>query len=498
MDILKKLHLFSSSISDEAIGIEFNANTFKVAHLALHGSKCEVLGCTSHGVENLSDEEIARLLRQAVGECKAKNPFIADILPANMVITKNIEIPSTNPHEIKEIINLQAGRHTPYSREEIIVDYINIGTYRRSYTKILLIIVARNIVKRQFLIMEKAGVAAQKVFLASEGIAASLSALLKEDTAVLPACVIHIDEAATDFIVIFKNKPIFVRSISIGAGHFMAERDRYQERFIEEIKGSLEAYQNEDIERVPKSVIITGATAELQYLEAGIQEALRLPAGIVPYLKNAVLSPAALNVTSSSKKVSFFNLITSLYAAHSLNVSLIPEEVKLRRAIEQRGRDLIKTGIFVLLVFLFLFLILLSKIHFKSSYLEHLNSEGKILSVEARALQKDLAKVNTIKSYMTKRGVSLEALTALYELIPLDTELSDIRYDELGKFTLRGTSASMSSVFAFVDSMNKSEYFSNVKTKYTTKRKEGLKDVTDFEINCLLNTRSKSHEAAKN
>jgi hypothetical protein len=35
--------------------------------------------------------------------------------------------------------------------------------------------------------------------------------------------------------------------------------------------------------------------------------------------------------------------------------------------------------------------------------------------------------------------------------------------------------------------MNKSKYFKDVKTKYTSKRKEGAKDVTDFEISSQVN-----------
>jgi hypothetical protein len=37
-----------------------------------------------------------------------------------------------------------------------------------------------------------------------------------------------------------------------------------------------------------------------------------------------------------------------------------------------------------------------------------------------------------------------------------------------------------------VDVMENSKYFKDVKTRYTTKRREGARDVTDFEVNCLL------------
>jgi len=43
----------------------------------------------------------------------------------------------------------------------------------------------------------------------------------------------------------------------------------------------------------------------------------------------------------------------------------------------------------------------------------------------------------------------------------------------------------MSAIFSFVDEMGKSKYFKDVKTKYTTRRKEGEEDVVDFEIAAL-------------
>jgi len=68
--------------------------------------------------------------------------------------------------------------------------------------------------------------------------------------------------------------------------------------------------------------------------------------------------------------------------------------------------------------------------------------------------------------------VPLEALAELYSIAPLDIELNNIRLDDKGRFTVRGTAEAMSTVFAFIESMEKSSYFKEVKTKYTSKRKE--------------------------
>lgn len=40
----------------------------------------------------------------------------------------------------------------------------------------------------------------------------------------------------------------------------------------------------------------------------------------------------------------------------------------------------------------------------------------------------------------------------------------------------------MAVIFSFVEDLNKSGYFREVKTRYTSKRKEGEREVADFEI----------------
>ena len=128
-------------------------------------SKKEISGIFSKNINSLNDDEISKIIKQGFTELKIKNPKIICVITSQLAITKNIEIPSTDPQEIKEIINLQAGRHTPYAREEIIIDHINIGTYKNSYTKILLVIVARAAVKRHYEILAKIGLKPEKVFL---------------------------------------------------------------------------------------------------------------------------------------------------------------------------------------------------------------------------------------------------------------------------------------------------------------------------------------------
>lgn len=486
---LRRLNPLSSISSPESAGVDLSTNTLKISHVKTSSNKPEIISLISRNIGGLDEDNISKAVRSALGELRLKAPLVINTVPTHSVITKNIEIPSTDPKEIKEIINLQAGRHTPYSREEIIVDYVEIGTYKNNYTKILLVIVARNIVERQLKILEKAGLKLENVIFVPEALAWYISKIQRMENDSSPVNLIHLDEEFTDFTVVFRSKIIFVRCIPIGARHLKEEKEKYQVKFSEELKRSFEAYQSEDIEKNPNMLVLTGAVEELNDLESVLNSTLHLPVKVIPPFTNLSVSNDILKMPSSAKRLSFLSVIAPVLAHQVLKVNLIPEEIKLKRSLEERGRDLIKTGIFILTIFIIIVAILASKIYFKNSYLKILNRNYESLNKDARKLEEDFAKVNLIKGYLSRRGYSLEILAELYDMMSLELKINSIRLDEQGRFSLAGTAESMSAVFSFVGNMEKSKYFKDVKTKYTTKRKEEARDVTDFELTAMIDNK---------
>jgi large-conductance mechanosensitive channel len=253
---------------------------------------------------------------------------------------------------------------------------------------------------------------------------------------------------------------------------------------VDELKRSLEAYLGGDIEISPNMLILTGAEEEIKGIEALLNNTIHLPVKTLFYSSIFNISELARGVMFKARQTSFFDVIAPILNCSEMKIDLVPEEARVRRSIEERGKDLIKTGIFILTIFIVTFFILASKIYFKGAQLNKLESKYSAINREAQTLEKDLAKVGLVKNYLTSRGYSLEVLTELHSLVSDDIELNEIRYDG-DKFSVKGTADAMSSVFSFVDRMEKSKYFKDVKTRYTAKRKDGLKDVTDFEIVAL-------------
>ncbi|MFA5099660.1 MAG: PilN domain-containing protein [Candidatus Omnitrophota bacterium] len=478
--------MFAAQKKKETVVVSLTATGLKIGCLRISGQKKELQSLFYKDITGVPEADVAKAALEAVVALKLKDPLFLTVIPSQVVITKNIEVPSTNPREIKEIISLQAGRHTPYSREEVIVDHIDIGVYKKNYTKILMVIVTSKVIKKQLELLGKAGIKAEKIFFVPETIAWAAGKFLRLDTNTLPVAFLHVDRDSSDFTVVYKSKVIFVRSIPLGSMALAKEPEKYNPKLCEEVKKSFEAYQAEDIEKNPKLLYLIGSVDKLEGACDSLQELLKISIKPTPYMKNISLSREVIEYLSEDKGVSFFDIVSSLSGAEDARVNLIPEEVKLKQILQKRGQDLLQMGILFLTILVLGFFMLLSNIYFKAEYVKILDEKLIKLDEQTSALEADFMKITLMRDYFSGQGYALDVIGELVEQVPGEIELNEIRYDGQGKLSVKGIADSMSSVFGFVDSLSKTQYFKEVKTRYTTKRKEAGQDVVDFEINSLL------------
>ncbi len=470
------------------VAIDLSGYNLKIAQMGFSAARREILNLATHDVRNLSEDDIAKIIRETLKEFQIVKPKVLAVIPSFLTITKNIEIPSRDPQEIREIINLQASRHTPYSRDEIIIDYIDIGVYKQSYSKVLLVIVTRSLIRRQLEILDRAGLVVERMAFAPEGVSYILSKSLRLTSQEFPAGVIHIDEGFTDFMIIWKDEVIFIRNIPIGTQHFLGEIEKYESKFVEEVRKSLEAYASEDIEGTPSRFFLTGAIDSLRYLTDKLNDALHISIKSLLYFDYLSLSQRAMKIGSlNSNRLSFLNTITCLLSWDEMKLDLLPDETKLEKAVQRRAREIIKTGILIMTVFILIYCILIGKIYLESSYLKEISSRYDSIHKEAQKLEANFTNNRMVRNLLSGRGYSLEVLIEFYKALPLSIQISFIKFDAKGTFSVEGTGESMAAVFSFVDNLGESFYFRKVETRYTRKRKQAQKDLTDFALICTLN-----------
>jgi len=468
------------------LSIILSEESFKAAHLKMTSTEIEVVHVVSRDIRGISPEDLPKTIQSVLSELNVKKPFPICIIPSSLATTKNIEIPSLDDNEIKSIINLQAGRHTPYAREEIIIDYINIGVYQRNYSKILLVIINRAVLKNQLTILENAGLKIMKVLFAPEGIARFYAKAVNLAQESVPVGIIDVGSVSTDFTIELHGTIIACRNIPLGLTHLIKEGKAGGEKLAVELKKSVESYQSEDIEKLPESYILTSDDNTIKELQPLLKEAFSANVKIVPFLDHVKIKPETRKIFTNTQEESFLSLVGPTLVANESRLDLIPEEIKVQRSIEEQGREVTKSGIFAFIIIILICVMFFVKIQFKTTLLENIRKEHDPKRKETQVLEEITARTAIVKNYFHNRLVALNTLNELYNIIPEVIYLESVTLEQDGKIIIQGISESMSRVFALVGTLEDSPLFKSVKTTSTTAKKERGKDVAAFELTFRL------------
>ena len=81
-----------------------------------------------------------------------------------------------------------------------------------------------------------------------------------------------------------------------------------------------------------------------------------------------------------------------------------------------------------------------------------------------------------------KKGDIVSVVSMLYDAVPGEIYLKGIKVDAEGKIFIKGTSESMSRIFAFVTELENNKLFKGVKTEYTESSGASGQEISEFGI----------------
>jgi len=452
-------------------------------------------------IANLSDENIALKISELAVELKINSRYLFLSIPRHLTTTRNLDLPSANPLEIKDMIELQIGKQTPYASDEVIKDYQILGSNADGYSKVLLVIVHRDIVDRYFKILDSAGLKVQKVSFSSEGLLNWMNLAFRGKlTAEKVHILIEVDYDTSDFEVVLDDKLVFGRSISLGFSQFPGQLELWQKKFIEEVNHSIYAYQNEIMGKEIDKIIISRPRLVGDSLDkAVLEKEFGASVEIIDQFKDIPMTDEGANSYNNLVRtdLSFAGLIGLGLPAGENKIDLVPQEHQIGKAVKEKGKDLYFMGILLVFILVAVSGVFLGRMYNKERYLGQLKQRLSQIDNKTKELNSMVRGIETIKDRVQTRAMSLNLLYEVHKSIPPEAHLISLTFDGKENITLRGEANEMSEVFDFVSKLEESDYFKNVKSKYATKRKVEDKEVTDFEISCPLADKYKIIEKHK-
>jgi len=408
------------------------------------------------------------------------------VIPRQFVTIRNLELPSTDDKEIKEIIDLQVSKQTPYSREEIIFGFKSRKGMKEGYSDVLLAIAKKDIIEERIKVLKDAGLETVSVRLGSEAIYQYFLILNKDkpDKIIL---FIDIDSVFSDVMIISKNNLEYSRNITIGKDFILANPDNWKNALIEEIKRTLDIYQHESGSKNIERILCAGTTEGLDDFLPALRAEFNLPVDIMGFLGSSLLfDKTASSCKQAAKRVSLSSVSGILCPAGNPDINLLPQDAEIERQMREKTKNITNTGILVILFFALLSAILTEKFYAKSSYYNTLHEKFVRTEKESSGIEDVKVRVDTIREYLDAKGSVLNVLREIFAVMPSEIYLTSISYAKNKEVMLAGTSEKMSDVFKLVTLLEELGCFEKVKTNYATKKKKGDKEVVDFELSCPI------------
>lgn len=436
------------------------------------------------------EEPVESALSRIFTELKLGRRSVIMYIPRHLMTVKTLDLPSTDSKEIADMLSLQAGRQTPYSKEEIVSSHRTVGVEKEGYTRVMLAIARRSIVSERVQTLKKAGIEVERVAMSSEGVYQWFKKAYMPDiktSDARPIAVLDIDANYSDFIVIDKGAFIFTRNIFIGSNNLIEEFALWFDKFIEEVKRSIERYQMEAGKEPITKIYLSGAARNLKEFDSVLSARLDIPAETTDPAKNIQLPDSgAILKNEEYRYVSATSLFGASGKAGELEIDLTPGEMRISKFMKKKRSRLMLLGVLSASIVMMASILFIMTVYKKTAYAVFLKS--KILRIESKASEiEDMSlKIDMIEKRLDASGSTLGILDEIHRLIPRNIYLTNLNIEEKRNVILKGRANAMSDVFKFVTILENSKIFENVKVSYATTKKEGGVEYADFEIFCLL------------
>ncbi len=401
-----------------------------------------------------------------------RSPVILCI-PRQAVIIRSLELPSIKPDEVADMLELQVGKQTPYSKDEIVFDYRFFEGSHEGYSRVLLAIAQRSYIRERLFILEEAGLEAARVSVSSEGVLNWYAATAGTGRTGADV-VVDLDAGYADCLILDRGNVLFTRSLPVGALQVRDDKDRAIDKLAREVRQSLETCQAESPGVEPVRLVLTGAGARVPDMAPALGAAVGLPVEIVDSERSVTGWPAEpARDGDAIRWVSLTGLVGMALAPDALELHLLPDSVRLRRNLVNRASWLAALAMLVVSLVGVWCLWGLMKLTLAQQRLDRLRLQNAELAPVVERVGNMKRLVQSVERRRDPEFSAINMLSAVHPLVPdgvwldtLDIQVAD------GRLVLAGTTATRQDVRDLVNAIEKSPWFKQAVEAGASRREE--------------------------
>ncbi len=374
-----------------------------------------------------------------------------------------LSLPTLEPKELAQMLELQMDTLTPLPLEEVVYGFESLATTAEA-TRILVAIARKAAVNERVAVLEAAGLPPELVGVDTLAIfrGCQQAGLLANDARL--SAFVQLTPTAGHVVVYSAGQPLTIRVVMLGVESVTTPTNR--ELLVAELHRTLITAQ---VEHARELGTMTFGTWE-ENLRGAVEELRDTWQGQAEVLANdRAPSPAAC-------------LCLGVATASGPRINLLPAEWRVKRRSHRYRRTLINAGIAIAALYVVALIGFLVAMAVEQSRVRAVKTTVTALRPAYNEARQVHGTLTAMKLQLDTKFSALEVLRETTRLMPDGVTLNGFAFKKDQSITLRGQSSSAINANEFISRLEKSEVFSLVKT--VSVRTE--RNLTKFELVCSL------------
>ena len=396
--------------------------------------------------------------------------------PRYLATVRFLTLPSKNQAEIEEMVRFEAERIVPYSLDELLIDFQVITTLDNGYSQVMAVIVEKTVIDKYLLPFKE--LEPESIILTSIALFNWFKSSQKDKTGKTCA-LIDVGFASTDIIIVDEGILTFTRGVALS-------QDKRVEKVITETTRSLNAYKRVQKGKIPEIIMLDGVREDLSELPSLMERNFSVPVELADAFAGMDLTSSNPNGDYPSTGVLIPMGLVLQRETDDSHINLLPDYMRERREKKKKMRKYVTTGILSIAMILLSLSVIFHALRKRNNYLQLLMRENRVMHPLVSKIDSKRKQLELIKEQLNPGSECLQVLSELHGITPGNIFLNNLVIDARNIVTLCGQAKELSEVFRLNSLLERSPLFENVKVKYANKRKIKGKEITDFEIHCLI------------
>jgi len=431
--------------------------TNKKVRLAQYNLSKQSLKLVKDSSMVLDDPDDLLAINNFIQKQKITKTSIIGCLFRHQVSIRFFSFPSHENSEIDKMVQYEVAELLPLKPEETIVRYQLLKKRDNGYSDTLVVVTHKEEVTKLLDKFKDQAIGIESLSLSSLALMRCLENVLSKENADDAVLLVYIEDGIVE-IIIARNK-----IIEFSRGFLIEDINSFSQVLISEIRHSMELFFNNTDDNKLKKIILGSPKEDLKHISEVLKQ--------------------RFDVDIKEMKIEIADGIAAL---DSSEINMLSNDFVLKKS-----KQVLKKNISIGLILLFVNVLLLGgifmvQLNSKQKYLEKLNKEIALLEPQAESVQNKLRKLEIVKQQLSSQMMTLDAITAIVDIVPVSTNLNMLSINEEAVLLIRGQAKTLQEVLDFVGSIEKSEYFINGHLNYSNRRKMKDRELIDFEIQAQI------------